>query len=243
MRWRSSATRTDDGKWNLRYRTGSVYPAYADMLQVCLNTLDGVYGRAKERDEFEFLCSLLRVSESKAAGWDSWETLESICDLHNRLKSRRFLSENDVTHLSLFVYGQIVEASEPYELLANLLNVIDGHRFKHTNFPYRKDWKGRWRAQHFLDKIAQLRSSAAKARIDLSFFDRFVDNDLRNAVFHSDYSIYWPEVRVSMKRFSHAQWMTLINGALAYVDALRMVHQTHVGMYNEPTLICVFRSS
>lgn len=241
MPLRSVGRRNDDGTWDLSFRKGSVYPAYAEVLQVCLDTFDRLFCKAKATTEFEFVHALIRVTETKGIGWDSWETLGHVFDLHTRFNTRWSRDDEDSTHFSLFLYGLILEASEPYEMLANLLNVIEGERVKHTNFPYSRDHRERWRAQHFMTKIAQLRSRAKRVDVDLSFFDRFVDNNLRNAVFHSDYSIHWPKIRIvnPPKEFSHAEWMTRLNGALAYFEALRKVHAVHVGLYARPTIIDV----
>lgn len=37
-------------------------------------------------------------------------------------------------YLFLWLYGHIIEASEPYEIAANLITIIDGERFNINNF-------------------------------------------------------------------------------------------------------------
>jgi hypothetical protein len=69
------------------------------------------------------------------------------------------------------------------------------------------------------------------------------DRDLRNAIFHADYSIYGGEVRFKKNgipsAYAHDQIMTLVNRALAYFMALRWLRSHHIGSYTEPKEIPV----
>jgi hypothetical protein len=53
------------------------------------------------------------------------------------------------------------------------------------------------------------------------------DRELRNAIFHSDYSVHGAEVRFKKdgypQVYGHEQITTLVNRALAYFDALRFL--------------------
>jgi hypothetical protein len=133
----------------------------------------------------------------------------------------------------------IIESSEPYELLANLLNIIEGKRFHIRNFPDYKDQKGRNRSQHPMDKINQLISRAKKKRLDLSILTDLADMNLRNAVFHSDYVIYKSSIRTlnPYKHYSNNEWLSLINKAMAYYESLLNLYRMHIALYNEPRII------
>jgi hypothetical protein len=69
------------------------------------------------------------------------------------------------------------------------------------------------------------------------------DRDLRNAIFHSDYSVHGPEVRFKKDGYPHAygheEILTLVNRALAYFDALEFLHAHYIGSYAEPKEIAM----
>jgi hypothetical protein len=177
------------------------------------------------------------VRGSQSAGWDSYETLRELC--RALTKTHRLRNERLVAHFALIQYGLILEADEPYETIANLLNIISGGRFHHTNFPDTVDTQGRARPQHPQTKIDQLKSRARAQGLDLSYFDTFVDNRLRNAIFHCDYTIHWPEVRTlnPTKRYDHHQWLTLVNRAQAHYEVFDYLIRTYTASYDSPRLV------
>ena len=107
-------------------------------------------------------------------GWDSFENLIEIHEIFYKVQSLK-LRDAEKAHYALFTYGLIIEASVPYELLANFINVIKGDRYVLNNFPDSVDSKtGKKYSQSVLDKISQLKSWAKSVSLDLSFFDDFV---------------------------------------------------------------------
>jgi len=112
-------------KWNSIHR---------ESLLKYLNCLDPLFEKAKTTSEFEFMCTLLRVEGIKSAGWDPWENTVDVFDNIYRLVSR-VKEYKKQTYLSLWLYGHIVEASEPYDMVANLMNIIAGQRYCMRNFP------------------------------------------------------------------------------------------------------------
>src|SRR5260221_1165044 len=69
------------------------------------------------------------------------------------------------------------------------------------------------------------------------------DRELRNAIFHSDYSLHGGEVRFKKDgrytAYSDEQILTLVNRALAYFNALRILRSAHIGSYTGPKEIIV----
>ncbi len=118
-------TRDESGIWTSRINDSEVdtiSPLYAEAMPRYLTIFDEVFNAAKRMNELEFLFCLFRVRGLQNAGWDPYQTtLESIPALVDCATT----IQNDTVarHLYLWIYGHIVEASEPYELLANLLEV------------------------------------------------------------------------------------------------------------------------
>jgi hypothetical protein len=66
------------------------------------------------------------------------------------------------------------------------------------------------------------------------------DYDLRNAVFHADYSLYGGEVRIPRRGAStHDEIMTLVNRAIAYQEALAALVESYRRGYDEPKRVLV----
>ncbi len=136
------------------------------------------------------------------------------------------------------MYGHIVEASEPYEILANLIDIVAGGRFLAWRYPDQNN-----RPQPVGRKIDAIEEQAAAAGIpSVAQPPREVyDRALRNAVFHADYSLHGGEVRLPQEaaRYTHDQVMERVNQALAYFDALTILFDIHVKSYSEPVRIPV----
>jgi len=216
------------------------HPQYQRTLIDALNALDPLFSRAQKHSEFEFICTLIRVRGTQSVGWDPHDTLRDVYNAFQKFKRTR--NERHVIHFALFLYGLTLEASEPYETMANLLNILEGERFHHTNFPDVVDAHGRSGPQHPLTKLDQLKSRARRFGLDLRFFDEFIDNKLRNAIFHSDYTIYWPVVRIlnPMKEYTHDEWSRLVNGAQAYYEVFEYLLKSYIGGYTKPKVIEVY---
>lgn len=227
-----------DGIWKASHKVKYEDFKYQESFLKYLNLLDPIFNKAKQTNEFEFICTLVKVQGFRDSGWDPFENLEQLNKYFWRIASSR-LEDNLKANQALFLYGLILEASDPYEALANLLNIIEGDRYTILNFPDSTDASGRIRSQHPLDKIAQLKKRAKKKKLDLSLYDDFFDNGLRNAVFHSDYVIHWPEVRTlnPNRKYEHREWMVKVNQAMAYLNAYIGVRESYIRQYTEPKII------
>lgn len=136
-------------------------------------------------------------------------------------------------HLRLWIYGHIVEASEPYELLANLLDVTSGSAFRVAQFP---DQHGR--PQSPGAKLTSIEQRAVKlgySEVAEPLRARW-DRDLRNAIFHRDYALHSGEVRLPSGRSvrTREQMNQLVTAANASHDALVVIRGYYIQSYTEP---------
>ena len=233
-----------DNTWEIKERTKHWNPVYRDSLLKYLKCIGPLFEKTRSKSEFEFILTLLRVRGIQDAGWDPWETTLKVFNNMARLakKTRDFEKQRN---LSLWLYGHIIEASQPYEITANLITIIEGGRFNITNFPDVQRGKYR-RPQTPSEKINKLAEIAVKINMSDSIFpfqDVF-DRELRNAIFHSDYTLYREEVRIlSISRYgkiySHGQIQTLINKALAYFDGFNNLISAYISSYQSPKVISV----
>lgn len=231
----------DKGNWVCGKIPRNSNPIYIESLTVYLNCLDPLFSKAKQASNFEFILTLLDISGTKDCGWDASETTQEIFKTFNSLKKRIKYSDEQ-TYVFLLLYGLIVEASFIYDLLSNLLNVVGGGRYNRDNFPSKKRG-GNLVPQSPSEKIRKLlkQSSALKIPKALKELDDIYDRELRNAVFHSNYSLYDEEIRLleANKRYSTTEIHALINKTLAYYEAIVFLRKYYRNSYTKPEVIDV----
>jgi hypothetical protein len=143
------------------------------------------------------------------------------------------------------VYGHIIEASEPYAILADMLYIAAGGYFMPYRFPEKplggKKAAGQalppTRPQFFSEKLPQIEALAEAAGLKNALvpITEVWDPDLRNAIFHADYSLYGGEVRLKGKGlYTHDQTQMLVNRAIAYHAAMAALVRSYRRGYEEP---------
>ena len=227
----ASARRDEHGRWEIVTEEGD-HETYNTWLGRFFNALDPIFSRAKEASEFEFILCLLRIRGMEDGGWDPYETtlraIPKISDVWRAADTE--LSK----HIGLWIYGHIMEASEPYERLANFIRVASGQRGQIvTAFPPKGN-----RPPSPGEKIAELHNRGVAA----GFIDAIVplrdvwDRVLRNASFHADYSVARSGLRTlnPAREYSWVEYDNLVNDAVAYHDAFSRLYELYVGSYDRP---------
>jgi hypothetical protein len=206
-------------------------PDYLAALSRYLTTFDRLAQVAKHVDEAQFILALLSVRGIQGAGWDPYATtidgIKAATQLHNEAEDRLA-----ARHLQLWIYGHIVEASVPYELIGNLAQVAVGEAA--VMDPFRnlgtRPSPGR--------KIAQICEWADQAGNEAlsHLLPQIWDAELRNAVFHSDYAIHGDEIRLpGVGQSRSLEEVALLTGkASAYHDGVLGARRFHLESYTEP---------
>ena len=90
--------------------------------------LEDLFQKAKSTDEFEYCCTLLRIRGSESAGWD---TLVESNTLIQQLISLTNIPLVDHLKLRLYImiYCHATEINDFYNIIGNMLRIIDGKRF------------------------------------------------------------------------------------------------------------------
>jgi hypothetical protein len=229
--------RDDNGIWHLEGATPEEEASeHGQTQQRYMTAIDPLFTRAKATSEFDFLHSLIPVFSLQEPGWDPYETtigavlstLELIKDTDAFAKAR---------HLQLWLWGHILEASAPYELLARLSAVCGGRRPKATHFPD----SDRGLPQSPGKKIDALQREAEGLGMGGAIVPlrEIWDGDLRNAVFHADYTLYGGAVRIPRigREYSHEEIERVVVRAICVHRALEALRTLGVGSYEEPTMI------
>ncbi len=211
--------------------------------------LDGVFRRACQKDEFEYICSLLRVRGIEAPGWDPFAETQLMFNEMTSLIQSPLRPETSV-RLALLLYCHLVEADAPYEILSNLFSTIAGDRYNADPFRslYRKKGKGLWKQPvppSVPMKIRCLCEAAEKQGVsELPRLLNWMFNDVvRNAFVHSDYTIHDGEFRVRNALFRRGDVLeqmidlksliNVVNRGLAFFNGFIQVYTNHRLSYKE----------
>lgn len=158
--------------------------------------LESLFDKAKEKDEFEFCCTLLRIRGFESVAWDSIVESEKFIE--------EFLSFINAPldglfriRMLLLIYSHITEMDDFYSIVANLLWVKKGSRYainpfykflyddkKEVNSPYGK-----------VERIKQLSHDADLDKIG-EVYNYLLVKQVRNAFYHSDFVLYNNEFRI-----------------------------------------------
>ena len=169
-----------------------------------------LFVNARDRQGIEYIYTLLRISGIEDGGWDPFvEAEEALNDLSKILRS---ISKKGITksslRMALLIYCHSVEMSAPYQILFNLLQCTQG---KHYNlFPFPGRPKGKKFPYEVIPmspkgKIEKLKEEAEKAgeKKLIDHINSFFRDDIRNAFYHSDYTITDKEFRICENRRSN----------------------------------------
>jgi len=223
-----------DGKFILTGSMKNWDSLYSEKLVEYINLIFPIFDIAKNTSEFEFIFSLLGFRGLQGPGW---HTFDNTIQIFDSIESIKIKDEFSKINFHLWVYGHIIEASEPYELYANFFRIIGGNRYTINNFPD-KD-RGKHKVPQFpVEKIETLNNIALELGLQdcLLPLNEIFDKDLRNSIFHSDYSIYKGSLRIKkpVKEFSRTETYDTINKGIAYFQALKFLYEKSISDYNEP---------
>ena len=197
---------------------------------------------------FELVCTLVRASGIQDAGWDpSRESRDTLDDLRSlallELPREQFPDpERTQLRLALLSYCHVTEMDFPYVLVANLLRLRLGKKYDMDPFRHLAK-RARGSKKGLLPKLVpaspgrkillvkELSESANLPRVGKAF-EEIYDNEIRNAVYHSDYTLTNKEFRLlsgtrlsrRSKHFSQVvpldELATIISDAFAFYSAL-----------------------
>ena len=158
---------------------------------------------------FEFVCVLVRSSGIEDAGWDPWYESQAILNdllalATLELPADKFPEANRTRlRLGLLSYCHVTEMDLPYALLANLLRLRLGEKYDINPFRGLARFIGKGhRARLILPsprkKIELISELSRKAQLPdvAQGLESIYDSAIRNAVYHSDYTLTDKELRL-----------------------------------------------
>ena len=163
-----------------------------------------LFDRAKETDEFEFGCVLLRVRGIEDVGWDPFvETAHVVEDLMGL--SVGPLRVHAKARLGLLLYSHLTEVTAIYSVLGNLTRVVSGERYVMDPFLEAAPRNRKGEPQFFSTPamVRALRSMLEEAGHPSvgDLFDWFFVSGLRNTFAHADYTLHEDKFRSRSEYF------------------------------------------
>lgn len=170
----------------------------SDFFDTSLNRLNDLFQSAWEKNPINLIYALVRVGGMSDANWDpmeeSLESLESLNDYEN-LEKEAFLQGNlkRAYRMQLLHYCHMIEASAPIELIANLIRCNTGigfhtKPFLHLHRPTKDSLSTV--PPSVKQKVKEIVKLEEKSSIKISdLLNQFVDEQIRNSFYHSDYCL------------------------------------------------------
>jgi hypothetical protein len=142
---------------------------------------------AREKDEFEYACALMRLTSYKMAGWDP--LVESRQFIDNVVALAEAPLEQDARlRLGLVVYCHTIEMEAPCNMIANMARIATGEQYSDDPFglgPNRLNKPSRHARFERMRELLRVVGHEAVA----DHMGAFVSAAIRNAFAHSQYAI------------------------------------------------------
>jgi hypothetical protein len=160
-----------------------LYNAYSDII-------NELFSKAKERDEFEFCRALLRFKSKDSDDWDALgESSKMIKDMLMLFSAP--IDDLFRIRLLLLLYCNITQMSAFYNIIANLLLVASGERYREDPFGFMQDGGGAASCSpaEKVEIIAGISDKAGLPQVGELYRYMLVE-EVRDAFFRSDYAVY-----------------------------------------------------
>jgi hypothetical protein len=214
------------------------------------NRLHAVFQAAKDKEAFEFACTLLRVRGMEEAGWDPFvETYRLVTDLTALVAAP--LAAHTKIRLGLLLYSHLTEVGSIYDLLANLARVARGERYSLDPFldDAPRNRKGEVQLLSTSAKVRSLQAALrASGHLEMNeVIDWFYSSSVRNAFAHADYTLHEDMFRCRSEWFEREGVQTrelplevlaeLFNRSVCFYDGFISEYTDQGRSYQTNTLI------
>ncbi|CAN5714584.1 hypothetical protein BH23PAT2_BH23PAT2_07420 [soil metagenome] len=157
---------------------------YSKFVEEYMAIFEPLFQKAFEVSEFNLIMTMLAVRGVSDDGWNPFENTEDVFEevYKQQSKFRGSLGFN----INLWMYLHLIECSEHYEIVANLLNTVKGEDYLVANHVNKKF--ANLKVEQKIDKLKSIARGTDFENVAVPFEETF-DNRLRNAIGHGDYAI------------------------------------------------------
>lgn len=155
----------------------------------CLDNFRRLFDDAKEKDELEYCCALLRIEGTKGPGWDTLvESSKLLQQIMNFVCAP--IDSDFKVRLILMAYCHTIEMDFIYNIIGNMINISKGERYSINCFSkFKNNKKCIIYPVDKIKKILEWTKGTSYEPIG-NVFQQIHQREIRNAFDHSDYVIY-----------------------------------------------------
>ena len=210
---------------------------YESFYKEYMGIFEPLFRGAYEKSEINLILTLIAFRGSSDDGWKPFENTLDIVELvyKNQKKFKRSLQFN----INLWMYQHLIESSEQYEVIANLIKATKGEDYVVANHENRNFVN--LKVEQKIDRLKKIAAGTLYANVSEPFRRSF-NARFRNAIAHADYSIKRTGTKgVTViddsgypKIYTEQESSDLINRALALHVSIRTLMASYVGHYSTP---------
>lgn len=213
---------------------------YKKYLKEYRSIFEPLFKEAKKVSDFNLILSLLAIRGMSDSGWEPFDNTKDVFLEFYKQNSR--MRHSLRPNMMLWMYIHLIECSEHFELIANLIKTSKGEDYVIANHKNR-DYVNLKISQK-IDRLTSLSRGTQFENITEPFSDVY-DARLRNAIGHGDYAIK-SDTRIGVtisgdggfaKLYTDQEVMDYVHKAMALHVAIRQLSSEYTAKYPRSSVI------
>lgn len=242
----------------------NVQPVVLDQSNEYITAINDVFNSARVKDEFEYICALLRIRGLENPGWDELEESFALFKELTSLVQAPFEAATKI-RLLLSLYAHMTGADSVYWTLANMLLTAQGKGCQADPFSGASNGNGATSASHNVSPKSMVNMMIRDARHlkknnFAELLSRMFNEDVRRAFVHNTYRLNEDEFETKEGMFAEESYFSdtenkfatvkteprtiklgelvnLLNSGLTFFQAFNFVRMTHARSYQSEKVI------
>jgi hypothetical protein len=157
---------------------------YSQFVEEYMEAFEPLFKKAFDVSEFNVIMTILAMRGMSDDGWDPFENTQDVFE--EIYKQQRKFRGSLGFNVNLWTYLHLIESSEHYEIIANLVNTVKGEDYIIEN--HRNKKFANLKVEQKIDRLKSISRGTDFENVYQPFESAF-DARFRNAIAHGDYAI------------------------------------------------------
>ncbi len=157
---------------------------YSQFVEEYMEVFEPLFKKAFDVSEFNVIMTILAMRGMSDDGWDPFENTQNVFE--EIYKQQRKFRGSLGFNINLWTYLHLIESSEHYEIIANLVNTVKGEDYIIAN--HRNKKFANLKVEQKIDRLKSIARGTDFENVYQPFESAF-DARFRNAIAHGDYAI------------------------------------------------------
>ena len=157
---------------------------YSQFVEEYMEAFEPLFKKAFDVSEFNVIMTILAMRGMSDGGWDPFENTQDVFE--EICKQQRKFRGSLGFNINLWTYLHLIESSEHYEIIANLVNTVKGKDYIIANHKNKKF--ANLKVEQKIDRLKLIARGTDFENVYQPFESAF-DARFRNAIAHGDYAI------------------------------------------------------